>query len=59
MGSLSNWLWHQLKALGFPVICLDARHADATLSIPINKSDQKDAKGLADWCGWDGTGKLP
>jgi transposase len=21
-GSLSNWLWHELKALGFPVLCL-------------------------------------
>lgn len=45
-GSLSNWLWHQLKALGFPVICLDARHANAALSMRINKSDQNDAKGV-------------
>nr|WP_246515827.1 transposase [Bradyrhizobium diversitatis] len=44
-GSLSNWLWHQLKALGFPVICLDARHANAALSMRINKSDQNDARG--------------
>lgn len=45
-GSLSNWLWHQLRALGFPVICLDARHANAALSMRINKSDQNDAKGV-------------
>jgi transposase len=53
-GSLSNWLWHQLKAQGFPVICLDARHAHAALSMRINKSDQNDAKGLADMArmGW-------
>lgn len=53
-GSLSNWLWHQLKALGFPVICLDARHAHAALSMRINKSDQNDAKGLAEMArmGW-------
>jgi transposase len=53
-GSLSNWLWHQLKALGFPVVCLDARHANAALSMRINKSDQNDAKGLAEMArmGW-------
>ena len=53
-GSLSNWLWHQLRALGFPVICLDARHASAALSMRINKSDQNDAKGLAELArmGW-------
>lgn len=53
-GSLSNWLWHQLRALGFPVICLDARHANAALSMRINKSDQNDAKGLAEMArmGW-------
>lgn len=53
-GSLSNWLWHQLKALGFPVLCLDARHAHAALSMRINKSDQNDAKGLAEMArmGW-------
>ncbi|WP_347337086.1 IS110 family transposase [Bradyrhizobium retamae] len=50
-GSLSNWLWHQLRALGFPVICLDARHANAALSMRINKND---AKGLAEMArmGW-------
>ncbi|WP_335622039.1 IS110 family transposase [Bradyrhizobium icense] len=53
-GSLSNWLRHQLRALGFPVICLDARHANAALSMRINKSDQTDAMGLAEMArmGW-------
>ncbi|WP_168859438.1 IS110 family transposase, partial [Bradyrhizobium brasilense] len=53
-GSLSNWLWHQLRALDFPVICLDARHANAALSMRINKSDENDAKGLAEMArmGW-------
>jgi hypothetical protein len=23
-GALSSWLWHDLKASGFPVVCLDA-----------------------------------
>lgn len=53
-GSLSNWLWHELKALGFPVLCLDARHARAALSMRMNKSDRNDARGLAEMArmGW-------
>jgi transposase len=45
-GSLSSWLWHELKAAGFPVVCLDARHAKAALSMRINKTDRNDARGL-------------
>ena len=26
-GPTSTWLWHELRALGLPVICIDARHA--------------------------------
>ncbi|HTO67239.1 MAG TPA: IS110 family transposase [Bradyrhizobium sp.] len=53
-GPTSTWLWHELKALGFPVICIDARHAKAALSLQINKSDRHDALGLARimQCGW-------
>jgi len=53
-GSLSNWLWHELKALDFPVLCLDARHAKAALSMRMNKSDRNDARGLAEMArmGW-------
>ncbi len=37
------------------MICLDARHANAALSMRINKSDQNDAKGWLEmarmgWC---------
>ncbi len=37
-----------------PVICIDARHAKAALSMQINKSDRNDAVGLARimQCGW-------
>jgi transposase len=37
-----------------PVICIDARHAKAALSLQINKSDRNDAVGLARimQCGW-------
>ena len=45
-GSLSNWLWHQLRALGFPVICF--------VRVMPTRSDENDAKGLAEMArmGW-------
>ena len=46
-GPTSTWLWHELRTLGLPVICIDARHAKAALSLQINKSDRNDAVGLA------------
>ncbi len=46
-GPTSTWLWHELRALGLPVICIDARHAKAALSLQVNKSDRNDAVGLA------------
>jgi transposase len=30
-GSTATWLWTELKRLGLPVICIDARHARAVL----------------------------
>ena len=46
-GPTSTWLWHELKALGLPVICIDARHAKAALAMQINKTDRNDAIGIA------------
>ncbi len=46
-GLLSTWLWHGLRALGLPVVCLDARHAASALSMQVNKTDRNDAAGLA------------
>ena len=46
-GPTATWLWHALRALGLAVICIDARHAKAALSMQINKSDRNDAYGLA------------
>jgi len=47
-GAMASWLWHELRRVGLPVVCIDARHAHAALSVRINKSDQNDAKGLAE-----------
>jgi transposase len=46
-GPTATWLWTELKRLGLPVICIDARHAKAVLKIQINKSDRNDAAGIA------------
>ena len=32
-GPTSTWLWTELKRLGLPVICIDARHAKAVLKM--------------------------
>jgi len=46
-GPLSTWLWHALRASGMGIVCIDARHAQAALSMRVNKTDRNDALGLA------------
>ncbi len=46
-GQLSTHLFHGLKAAGFPVVCIDARHAHGTLKAQRIKTDKHDARGLA------------
>lgn len=47
-GAMSSWLWHELKRIGLPAVCIDARHAHAALSLRLNKSDPNDARGIAE-----------
>ena len=46
-GPLSVWLWNELRALDLPVVCMDARHANAGLKVMLAKTDRNDAAGLA------------
>lgn len=47
-GATASWLWHELRRVDLPVVCIDARHAHAALSVRMNKSDRNDARGLAE-----------
>ena len=46
-GPTATSLWTELRRLGLPMICIDARHAKAVLKMQINKSDRNDAAGIA------------
>jgi len=46
-GTLTQYLTYDLRAAGYEVICLEARHVTATLAAMRNKTDRNDARGLA------------
>ena len=46
-GSLSPWLHPALEDLGVPIVCLEARHVRAAMAAQRNKTDQHDARALA------------
>src|SRR5918994_6601484 len=46
-GPLAVWLWNELHDRGLPIVCIDARHANAALKMRPNKTDRNDAEGLA------------
>jgi transposase len=46
-GGTSHWLTKELKNLGLPVICIDARKMSAAISIRTNKTDRNDAQEIA------------
>jgi transposase len=48
-GCTAAWLFAGLQRYGWPVICIDARHAAAALQAGFrNKNDRNDARGIAD-----------
>jgi transposase len=48
-GCTAAWLFAGLQRHGWPVICIDARHAAAALQAGFrNKNDRNDARGIAD-----------
>src|SRR3954452_16090845 len=55
-GPLSQWLHAGLVAAGFEVVLLETRHVKAALSAMVNKTDRKDARGIAQLLrmGWSG-----
>src|SRR5262245_59508921 len=46
-GPLSQWLFSALAEAGLPAICVETRHMQAVLKARINKTDRKDARGIA------------
>lgn len=46
-GTMSQTLFHGLKAVGYDVVCMEARHVSAALSAMRNKTDRNDARGIA------------
>ncbi len=53
-GSLTPWLYHGLKRLGLPVVCMDARRASDAVKARAEKTDRADAQALAEMLatGW-------
>ena len=46
-GTMSQHLFFGLQALGFDVVCMEARQVNAALSAMRNKTDKNDARGIA------------
>jgi len=46
-GCITPWLYHELMALGFSVVCIETRHAKAAMEAQNMKTDRNDARGLA------------
>ncbi len=48
-GGTSSWLCLELRRLGHPAICIDAKHAAVALQAGFrNKNDRNDARGIAE-----------
>jgi transposase len=46
-GALTQYLTHGLQAIGFDVVCMEARQVAAALAAMRNKTDRNDARGIA------------
>ena len=47
-GPLSQWLYFGLRDAGFPVVCIETRHAKAVIgAMSTNKNDRNDARSIA------------
>jgi len=46
---MSPWLWHALKEMGLPVVCIHATHVARFLELRLNKTDKNDARGIAEY----------
>jgi transposase len=46
-GPTSSWLFSELRAAGYPALCLECRHVKAGLSAMRNKTDRNDARGIS------------
>jgi transposase len=46
-GGLTPWLYRELASLGLDMVCIETRHAKATLQAQRVKTDRNDARGLA------------
>ena len=46
-GGFDRSVWNELAERQLPIICLDARHANAALKMRPVKTDRNDAAGLA------------
>jgi transposase len=46
-GPLSQWLYRALAEAELPVVCVETRHMQAALNAQINKTDRRDARGIA------------
>jgi len=46
-GCITPWLYHELIALDFPMVCIETRHAKAAMDAQNMKTDRNDARGIA------------
>lgn len=56
-GPLSVWLWNELRGLDLPVVCMDARHANAGLKVLLARPTETMPPALPSWFAPAGSAK--